>query len=85
VFKAAKLLTCIREVSGSIICPATLTVLTEVFRGLPRPSQANCGVVPQIMPQSVPLTFFPSNHSLIILPFDAVVLVINSVAKQTAN
>jgi hypothetical protein len=81
MLKAIKLLTCIREVNGSNLGPATLTVLTEVSRGILHPFQANWGVVPQIMPHSIPVASFP----LIILPFDPVILVTDSVAKSTAN
>jgi hypothetical protein len=47
------------------------------FRGILHPSQANCGVAPQIMSHPIAVASF----AVIILPFDPVILVTNSVAK----
>jgi hypothetical protein len=55
--------------SWVIVSVRRLSVLTEIFRGLPQSLQANSRMIHQNRP--LHSTFFPIHYSLIILSFDA--------------
>jgi hypothetical protein len=50
--QVVKLLTCIREISGSNFDGNT--IVTQIFRGIPQPLLANVGIVPLIWPAPLP-------------------------------